>query len=452
MKLASPPRVSPTLSPDYSLLSTLDSPPHYSLSTRLDYAAHSLKVTETISYTNRSGEPLQDLVFVVDANQREDIFFLDGIQKADGSAWPDTQLEGARLTLPLANPLLSGGSIGLTISYHLALPDIPGPLSATSRQINLGDWYPFLPPYQPGQGWVIHDPGAVGELLAYEASDYSVDIRIENAPPGFKVAASAEGKPGSQGIHYELSSARSFAWSVSNRYIVYEERSGPVAVTTYTFSEHTPAGRAAALASARAAALYHELFDPPAGGPYPHPHLSVVEADFFDGMEYEGLYFLGKEYYDEYEDSPAGYLTTLAVHETAHQWWYGMVGNDQALQPWLDEALCAYSERLYYEQAYPNLVNWWWEFRVNRFMPSGYVDGSIYEFDSFRPYVNAVYLRGALFLEHLRTLIGDKAFFAFLKDYAQSHAGQIATQKDFFALLKNHSQVDISALLKEYFE
>jgi aminopeptidase N len=278
-----------------------------------------------------------------------------------------------------------------------------------------------------------------------------VDIQVINAPPGLRIAASAEGKPGPLGSHYELKSARSFAWSASNRYIVYEDRSGPIAVTSYTFSEHTPAGREAAHASARAAALYHDLFDPPAGGPYPRPHLSVVEADFFDGMEYEGLYFLGKEYYDEYDDSPAGYLTTLAVHETAHQWWYGMVGDDQATQPWLDEALCTYSERLYYEHDYPDLVNWWWEFRVNRFMPSGYVDGSIYDFESFRPYVNAVYLRGALFLEHLRTLIGDEAFYAFLKDYAQSQAGQIATQEDFFNQLKKHSQVDISALLREYF-
>jgi hypothetical protein len=34
-------------------------------------------------------------------------------------------------------------------------------------------------------------------------------------------------------------------------------------------------------------------------------------------------------------------------HETAHQWFYSLVGNDQALDPWLDEALATWvQERL----------------------------------------------------------------------------------------------------------
>jgi aminopeptidase N len=96
----------------------------------------------------------------------------------------------------------------------------------------------------------------------------------------------------------------------------------------------------------------------------------VVEAGFADGMEYDGLYFLGREYFAAYDGTPQNYLTALAAHETAHQWWYGLVGNDQALEPWLDEALCTYSELLFYEAVYPDLVDWWWTFRVNRFQPS----------------------------------------------------------------------------------
>ena len=46
------------------------------------------------------------------------------------------------------------------------------------------------------------------------------------------------------------------------------------------------------------------------------------------------------------------WLEYVTVHETAHQWWYGVVGNDQIDEPWLDEALTEYSTILYYGHRY----------------------------------------------------------------------------------------------------
>ena len=41
-------------------------------------------------------------------------------------------------------------------------------------------------------------------------------------------------------------------------------------------------------------------------------------------------------------------LAEVVAHEVAHQWWYGMVGNNQFEEPWLDESFAQYShERLY---------------------------------------------------------------------------------------------------------
>ena len=33
------------------------------------------------------------------------------------------------------------------------------------------------------------------------------------------------------------------------------------------------------------------------------------------------------------------------THELAHEWWYALIGDDQARDPWLDEAFASYSER-----------------------------------------------------------------------------------------------------------
>jgi hypothetical protein len=52
------------------------------------------------------------------------------------------------------------------------------------------------------------------------------------------------------------------------------------------------------------------------------------------GIEYPTLSFIGASRY------PA----LFADHETAHQWFYSLVGNDQARDPWLDETLATWAQ------------------------------------------------------------------------------------------------------------
>ena len=149
-------------------------------------------------------------------------------------------------------------------------------------------------------------------------------------------------------------------------------------------------------------------------------------------MEYDGLFFLSKGFYNLYSGGADDYLTAIAAHETAHQWWYSALGNDQALEPWLDEALSTYSERLYYENTHPEALDWWWTYRIYYYQPQGWVDGSIYNPDGYRAYRDAIYLHGALFIEDLRKEIGEQAFFDFINAYAVQHSGQIVSGDDFF--------------------
>ena len=172
-------------------------------------------------------------------------------------------------------------------------------------------------------------------------------------------------------------------------------------------------------------------------------------------MEYDGLYFLSNGFYNLYQGTPGEYLIAIAAHETAHQWWYALVGNDQAMEPWLDEALCTYSERLFYEHLYPEALEWWWAYRVNYYDPRGWVDDTIYNphgyQNAYRSYRDAVYLNGARFLEDLRNLIGDEAFFSFLKDYTANYSRRITTSAEFFQLLEGYHQKDIQPLKDKYF-
>ncbi len=418
----------------------------YAISVKLNYEQHSLSMDQTITYVNLSSDSLQELLFVVEPNRQPGVFHLNHLGWSDGQLVEGYTLESTRLHIPLTNPLTPGDNIALSMSYVLNLNNQPGILGYTDHQINLGGWYPFIPPYLPGHGWLVHERASFGEHLVYDVSDYQIDIILVESPPNLIIAASALAEIDGNRYRYHLDAARNFTWSASTEYQVFSESVGSVTVLSYAFPEHVAAGKAALSATSQALTLYSQLFYP-----YPHASLSVVEADFFDGMEYDGLSFLGGEYYDGYTGGPQDYLTAIAVHEVSHQWWYGLVGNDQAIEPWLDEALATYSELLFYEHIHPELVDWWWDYRVNRFHPLGPVNSTIYDHAGFRSYVDAVYLRGALFLQETRNLIGDETFFEFVQQYAERNVNSIVTGEDFFSELEYHSKADPSELIATYF-
>jgi aminopeptidase N len=101
---------------------------------------------------------------------------------------------------------------------------------------------------------------------------------------------------------------------------------------------------------------------------------------------------------------------------------------------------------------YPELVDWWWEYRYFEFMGPGKVDTQIYDGGGQRPYWDSVYLTGARFFQALRERLGDDIFFAFLRDYYNQYAGRRATSADFFRVLREHTAADLSDLMAQYFK
>ncbi len=425
---SSTPLVDETATPEVTVTPAPVAPrSKYSLKVRFDYARHQLAVDETITYYNHTPADIPNLVLVVEPNRSQGVFKLNSLTWVDGTAVSSPVLKGASLTVALPHPLAPGNSVTLILTYQLNLPQRTAILGWDNRQTNLGDWYPFLPYYQSGTGWLVYTPTGLGEHLAYDIADFEVEIAPVDVKSSLVISASAQAEGDPQtGYRYQLAAARNFAWSASQEIVVLTGMAGNVKLFASVFPDDRPAGEMALKTMGEAVQTYSALF-----GDYPHPSLTLVEANFFDGMEYDGLVFLDQNYFKNYAGGPEAYLVTLSAHETAHQWWYGLVGNDQAMEPWLDETLCTYSELLFYERQYPGEVNWWWNYRVNRFDPKGWVNTTIFDYDAFRPYVNAVYLRGAQFMQALRTQIGDPVFLAFLKDYAARYRQGWVSGADF---------------------
>ena len=413
----------------------------------MDYAGHILDADETIQYVNSTGENLSSLVLAVEPNLWKGCFVSSGLT-VNGQAINNFTLTDDRLEIPLPAPLPPGGALDLFIHFDLHLPaaDVYHVFGYNDYQTNLIDWYPFIVPYIPGQGWLLHPIANVGEHLAYDVESIDMTLHMTDANFHGIVAASAPAQTITFGWRYRMDSVRSFVFSVSNNYQTASTKIDGVTIKSYFFDSESAQGHTVLGEVAKAVSTFDTLF-----GADPYASLSIVESPFYDGLEYDGLFFLSRDFYTAENGTVLNNLIDIGVHETAHQWWFGSVGNDQAMEPWLDEALATYSERLFYEQNYPQ-VNAWQAFRIDTYNPTGWVDTDIYHGVDFRTYANAVYLRGAQFLQALRGRIGDTVFFAFLKDYATQMAGTRATSADFFRILRQHTSADISDLVSGFFQ
>ena len=145
-------------------------------------------------------------------------------------------------------------------------------------------------------------------------------------------------------------------------------------------------------------------------GPFPFPSLSVARVPASGG---------GIEY-------PSSILMLdgsrmVAVHETAHQWFYAMVGDSQALHPWLDEAFAQYAEQLVDDDPEdPSALR-----------APGNVDASTesYGTDVLRYYFTT-YNKGAAALEAARTAAGAAKWDAALRCYVAANAWRIVNPAD----------------------
>jgi hypothetical protein len=437
------------LTPDTSHLTPL-----YILDTFINYDAKTVSVTQSIDYANNTGVALDDIVLAVVPNLWTGVFRLESLTIHE-LLEPEYELDGQRLTIQLPDPLPPNASIRIDIDYtlnppahnpnpdpNLVRPDIFG---YTANQMNLVDWYPFIVPYD--DGWLLNRPWFYGEHLVYNLADIEVTLTFSDAARA-PVVASSGAVTQTDGIAttYRLNAGRTFALSMSREYQVANAEIDGIQVNSYYLPFFETGGKASLNATLDAIETYTRLF-----GPYQHESLAVVQGQFDDSMEFDGLYFHSYSFYNLYDGTERNQLVTIAAHETCHMWWFGAVANDQANHPWLDESLATYCELLFYEDHYPDAVNWWWEYRITFHNPQGKIDNPVSTYGGFTPYTNATYRRGALFLHDLRERMGDEAFFAFLQDYYIQMTGKRATPDDFFRILAEHNATDISDLLSEYF-
>jgi hypothetical protein len=265
--------------------------------------------------------------------------------------WPNgpRQLaEGARLSVgPLTNdtgsrlptsrpdptmlvartPLRAGQRITLRLPWRLSVPRTGTDRIARFRNgVRLGSFFPILP-WDPRRGWVTDPPSRIlAETSTSPVADF--DVRV-TAPSRARVVAS--GSPVGPG-RWHATAVRDFAVAAGRFRVVTGTAHAPNPVTVRV----AVAGGAQVPRDVLALTLrtLHELAQ--RYGPYRWSSYTVVATPDLgaEGIEYPTLVYIGA----------ASIVTLLVHHETAHQWFYSLAGNDQARDPWLDEALATWSQ------------------------------------------------------------------------------------------------------------
>jgi aminopeptidase N len=150
----------------------------------------------------------------------------------------------------------------------------------------------------------------------------------------------------------------------------------------------------------------------------------------------------------------------LVAHEVAHQWWYGLVGNNQYQHAFLDEGLAEYASFLYYEREHGAEAV---ERHVNlglrlRYATMVFTDGDTIvdqpsgAFPDEGTYAATVYWKAALGFSALRDEVGDTAFFAGLRDYAARKRFQIAVPADVRGAFERAAGRELDGFWRSWFE
>ena len=414
---------------------------NYSFDIFYDNEAHLLSVNEKVVYFNQTNKILEYIPFIVPND-----FQISSIV-VDGKLFQPIPVRNKNsIMLSFVQKLMKGDSVEIKITYSIVVPEVKGVLGRTDQQVNLADFYPFIPPYRNSEGWLINEPGEVGEYMVYEISDFHL-IFGTNISDSYELFTNAHSEKNDDRYFIDAYGYRNVVLSICSECSRSEFDYGTFKVIGSFLSDDKRKGDNAIAIIGQSILYFSELF----GVSYPHDEMTIIEADFPDGMEYDGLFFLSKDYFDQYSGDFQNYLSLLSVHETAHQWWYGIIGNDQAKEPWLDEALSTYSEFLFIEELHPDLASWWWDYRVFTYNPDGLVSSTVYDFNNNRPYINAVYLRGALYLRDLRSNLSDDVFFTHLKDYAQRYNGKIADSSGFDSTFISELTPELKKIREKYF-
>ena len=464
-------------SPSQSLIEAWDGLDAVYVEASLDSEAAVLTVSQTLTLSNRTGEAQDAAVLrtwpnafqtpdTSPAAAEDKIYescYLDGFsigalvmsrarvardgQEAQTVAYRYTDEAKTVLSVPVPGGWQAGEWITVSLAYTVQIPHMAYRFGVWDGIWALGNAFAIPAVWEEGT-WRTDEYYPVGDPFLSDCMNWTVKLSV---PEGFLCAATgyarARTEEGRALYEFSAPAVRDFALVVSDRFCIAQEVRDNVLVSAFATSQ----ARARELLEdgRQALACFSARY-----GAYPYQNYTLCEINFpMGGMEYPGLAMIAADRLDAGGET----LETVVAHETAHQWWYAVVGSDPVNQAWQDEALCEFSVLEYGEERYGAA---WRQEREQReiesalrvTVPHGVTPGAPLErFSTMSEYSLVVYDRGAAMLCALDRMLGGELD-AFLRAYYERFAFKRATREDFEALLEQVTGEDLAPLIRDYLD
>lgn len=362
----------------------------------------------------------------------------------------------------LPEPLKPEEGMTLTVDYETAIPAggerlcwFPaGDLSEGAKEaygakqvICLSQAYPVLAAYLE-DGWNTAPYFTDGECFFSPCGSVTMDLTL---PEGYTAISTGSEEQADGVWRLTAENVRDFGVIASNVYEVVTTQYRGVAINSWYYAgadNDRQQGEISLQAALDAVVAFSEAW-----GAYPYDELDVVETPYdYGGMEYPGMVRISDSmaYRLDEEDET---LRLDVAHETAHQWFYAAVGNDQYREAWLDESFAVYGELVYLAslgapegQLATRVAEKEGE------LTERYINLPYGEYSDYMHYVQAVYKTGCVFLWELRGAMGKEAFDDFLRSWYEGHVFEEVTTAEFRGAVEAASggSEAVMALLDQY--
>ena len=439
----------------------------YTMDIIFDDESKRLMCNQNIEYVNNTGKTLDKIYFHIYPNAFSKKEFAPFEKEEMKQAYPNGFNEGYidiknilnnnkklayeikgdkndLLQINLETKLNPGEKISIDMKYNVKIPNSVGRFGYGDNTINITNWFPIACVHDD-RGWNLKGYEAVGDPFYSETSDFYVKLL---APRKYKLGSTGKvinEKQGNEKTLYEIEAkqVRDFAFILSQKFSIDKDSYKKIEITTYNLNENL--SEASTKIAKDSLKIFSDLF-----GEYPYDTYSVIASDFYiGGMEYPMLVMIDESLYSEKNKFLLEYVI---AHETAHQWWYSVIGNDEISEPWLDEALTEYSTILYFEQKYGKEVG---EklIKTMEIQSKNHLSENIFkpstEYKNSTEYSLNVYTKGAVIFNQVRKEVGDKMFFDTLKEYYNKYKYKNVNGAKFVELW-NSKGIDINKIVSEY--
>ncbi len=444
---------------EQSVLDELPNASVYHLEFNIAEDLYHITGTEEVRYTNAEETALEQIQLRLFPNILGGEMTVSNLIVNEQSVRPRLELQNSLLVAPLSAPLEPGQSIILRMEFAITVPQSVelnyGVLSYFEDVLTLAHAYPMVAVYDD-EGWNAEIPPQSGDVTYADTSFFLVKVtapkNVTVVTSGRTLNASESGE--TQTVEVASGPARDFYLVASPNYEELSQTFGEVTIRSYAPAKVKEGAQMALDVAGRAIEDFSERY-----APFPYTEFDIVSTPTLAlGIEYPGMIAITSRIYDvdqDYRGTPASvYMESTVAHEVGHQWFYGLVGDDQLDDPWLDESLTQFATLQYYadeygsggEEGFRSSLEGRWDSIGRADIPIGL---PVAEY-SGQEYGAIVYGRGPLFFVALRERLGTETFDAFLKEYTETLSWGIATPEFLQSLAEKHCSCELDDIFNEW--